>query len=121
MENTGSQFHSLVDEFYDIKGVAYRVQFVDEIEDEKGKYDVDAICDTKEKVISIKKGLGDRRIDEVLTHELGHAILAEVGLHQTSLNEDLEEIIVEAFATSLTSMFYLVKRKVYNKLSEDNE
>ena len=40
-----------------------------------------------------------------LIHEVGHAMFARVGLNQTEISSDIEEVIVENFATVMCENF----------------
>jgi len=48
-------------------------------------------------------------IMEVLLHEMGHALLFRLGLHNTSLPLDLEEIIVDNYARMMLEVFKISK------------
>lgn len=115
MANTQSSSHFIeFDEFYDVKGSAYRLEIVPFLDYED--HSADGYVDTENKTIKIKASLTDERKLAVLLHELGHAVLCEVGVHQTSLDTDLEEIIVEAMSSVISTNFNLVKRVLYNRL-----
>ena len=44
-------------------------------------------------------------VEATVLHEFGHAVLYRLGLLNTGLNHDLEEIIVDGIATCLTENF----------------
>jgi uncharacterized protein YjaZ len=47
----------------------------------------------------------DEQIYATLLHELGHAVFYRVGLHNTNVNPEVEEIIVDNIATVLVENF----------------
>lgn len=49
--------------------------------------------------------LGKDQLIQVLLHEIGHAIMDRLGLHQTNISSDACEVMVEGFATWLTENF----------------
>jgi len=70
-------------------------------------------CDKENKVIYICLVNNKSTLDKLHTfaHELGHAAWEESGLGQTSISGDLEEIIVQQFATVYLSVFKILFRK----------
>jgi len=44
-------------------------------------------------------------IHHTLLHEIGHAIFHRLGLHNCQLSSDLEEIIVDGYATALNELY----------------
>jgi Zn-dependent peptidase ImmA (M78 family) len=76
---------------YVIKGQKYQVKYVI-------LNDVMGLCDPNKHMIYIHKFLSKKDKELVLYHELGHALLFEIGLQQTSIPMDIHEIIVENFS-----------------------
>lgn len=66
------------------------------------------------KEIKIDKSLRGYESDHAHIHELGHALFERIGLSQTgisrALSGDLEEIIVDSFATVMVENFRLYPR-----------
>lgn len=81
----------MIKKSYNIKGVTYKVIITDKI-DSAGQ------CDPENKKIYIHSQMNKENKELTLYHELGHALLTEVGVIQTSVNADMQEIIVENFS-----------------------
>lgn len=65
---------------------------------------VEGLCVSSDKIIHIRERDPLSTI-ETLFHELGHALLNELGLNQTRLSQDVEEIIVEGYSRFLAKHF----------------
>ena len=63
------------------------------------------LCEHEEKTIYIHPDCPKDQLDQVLLHELGHALIDELRLHNTSFSIDVEEIIVEHFAVFMLKNF----------------
>lgn len=66
---------------------------------------------TEKKVILIDSGLSKDYQDQVLVHEIGHAVFSRVGIEQAKIHKDVEDIIVDNIATAITENFHLVPKK----------
>jgi len=62
------------------------------------------VCKEK-KIILIDNSINQDDFNATLIHELGHAMFKETGLNQTSIDSDLEEIIVENFSKIVCEVF----------------
>lgn len=93
-----------------IFGTKYKIVY----EDLSSK-DALGLCDTSKKTIFIcSKSKCHRRNKEVLhtlLHEIGHALIEETSLGQTGLTPEVEEIIVNSYATILTQLFNIKLKK----------
>jgi hypothetical protein len=68
---------------------------------EKGYY---GLASFKNRQIQLDKSLKGEELLQTFLHELGHAIFSEVGIHLTSVNHDIEEIIVDNFGKVLAKI-----------------
>lgn len=75
--------------------------------------DYDGIYDPIKKTISINKELkvNELALKTTILHEEGHAMFDILGLNQTSLSLDMQEIIVENFANFIIEHYKLTSRK----------
>jgi len=69
------------------------------------KEDACGMADYAKKIIRLDKSLQGEDRTQTLLHEVFHIVLARVGLNQTSLPHDLEELIVENLATAVVELF----------------
>lgn len=67
-------------------------------------------CDRQSFEILLNSELIEPLVGEVLLHEIGHAVFSRVGLLQC-VEHNIEEIIVDTFATAISENFKLVKKK----------
>ena len=89
-----------------ILGVKYKIKLQEMIES-YGEI-VSGTCDTSRKIILIcNTGQTEDDVFETFLHELNHAIYYETGLSFTSINADVEEIIVNQFAAVYMKLFKL--------------
>ena len=77
------------------------------------------VCFNDKKLIMINSDLSKDEFNQTLIHELGHAMFHAIGLHQTSIGYNLEEIIVENFSKIVVEKFN-VKLKGYEYKSLKN-
>ncbi len=90
----------------EILGTTYKVIIVKGLKDDENS-PVHGWCDKEKKTISIDADeKGDDFVDTFI-HEFCHAVFREAGMGQTSLHEDLEEIVVNQLAKCITKMFSL--------------
>lgn len=66
-----------------VKGVPYKIKFVDDLDDKEG------FCETKDKIIVIKKSEDKKEFIDTVVHELYHAYFSECGLESYSCDEIL--------------------------------
>lgn len=88
-----------------IKGQRYKIKHVQLIENE-GLY---GKCDFKNRFILIDENLKDDDFKSTFIHEIGHALLFEIGMCQ-AIHMDLHEIIVENYANELLKHFKIVPK-----------
>ena len=87
----------------DIFGLKYSVK--------RGKLEQGvAQCNYTDKTITVDPSQSGQKFDECIIHEIGNAIIDRVGGGSTSLNRDLEEIIVDSLAKVISENYRLVKR-----------
>lgn len=60
--------------------------------------------------IEINKNCPKEKYDEILLHELFHAVFNRSSLNQCNITSDAQEIIVDQFAKFITENFKLVKK-----------
>jgi Zn-dependent peptidase ImmA (M78 family) len=70
-----------------------------------------AYYDLDNKTITMDSSLKGELFMHVLLHEIGHAIFCRGGLQQTQISHDLQELIVEQFATVIAENFTLKPKK----------
>lgn len=87
----------------DIFGRTYKVLEKDEVIVE-GK-SVSGSCDVECGIIEINKHHTYPFKLRILAHECGHALWARIGLGETDIPENLEEIIVDTFGTYFVESF----------------
>ena len=63
-------------------------------------------CVFREKVIYLDADLKGYELDHTLIHEIGHSIIFRSSIYQ-SLNYELEEVLVDIYATALLDNFSL--------------
>ena len=92
-----------------IFGLDYKVKIVKELKDDDGNM-VDGLFCSKDAIISIDKDNKNKM--HTLIHEMGHAMFHRVSIGQTDINDQVEEIINNNWATLMTEVFDLkFKRK----------
>ena len=87
-----------------IFGKTYRVQIT------KQRPSGVADVNYKDRLIRIQETKDRQYFDECLVHEMGHATVERLGIHNAKLSSDLEEIICDAFAKVITENFRLVRK-----------
>lgn len=94
-----------------IFGKRILIKYKDILDEDTSELETQGIYDLDTSEITIRKNLkGDEKI-RVELHEYGHALIHRLGLHNTSINPDLEEIIVDGYARFLTETFILRYKK----------
>ena len=74
------------------------------------------LCRPAKKVIYVKKTQPHEEKMSTLLHELFHALFSELSFENTSLTDDMEELIVDHIARFVTKCFRLkIKRQVKHK------
>jgi len=87
-----------------IKGKKWKVKYLKRMKVDG--HDTDGYCDPKRRVIAIRdKAVNSNDYYRILMHEVLHAIWHESGLDNTNIGIDMEEVIVENFATALNEIF----------------
>ena len=66
-------------------------------------------CDQK-KHIAIDDSLKDFQLNQTIWHEFFHAVFYRVGLPQTKISNEVQEMIVENFATATVENAKMLKR-----------
>lgn len=90
-----------------IKGEIYKIKFKKVIISDEGK-PCYGITDLKKKIIYLESGLSEKDRMLIMVHEMFHVILCETHM---SLDEDLEESIVEALSTAVLEKFHIRFKK----------
>ena len=65
----------------------------------------EGLCDREEKVIYLDPSLSEANMIQTYLHEIFHAIWHRVSLNQTNIDPNLQEIIVDNFATWLAENY----------------
>lgn len=81
--------------FLDIKGRRYRLKIA------ALPPNIAGYCYPDRKLIELNSSLDSAGLLETLLHEMGHAIMFELHIDQTSIHRDLLEIVVEGFAQEI--------------------
>jgi len=66
---------------------------------------VNGVFDPEHNIIVLKSNLKHREKFRIFLHEVGHALLSRLGMHNTTLGHNLEELIVDSYATLLVEAF----------------
>ena len=72
-----------------------------------------ALCDKQTGEITLDENIKDDGIDSVsraLLHELVHAVFFRTGLDQTSIDDDLQEVICENIANCIGESFWIIPK-----------
>lgn len=88
-----------------ILGYEWRIEHVEDLTD--AGVPVDGLADHDTRVLSLDQSLKGKHRDHIFLHELNHCIFFELGLHNTKLSLDLEEVIVDNIAKGYLSIFNL--------------
>lgn len=85
------------------------IKFVPHVMDRQGNLAAGIFMrdDNGKEIIMISTEDNDthKAIVETLFHEISHSIIYRLGLHNTSLNHDIEEIIVDGIGVALAENF----------------
>ena len=76
-----------------------------------GDLKVDGLFDSSSKSIFVEISLPKEEKLQTFIHELGHALLWRVGVGQSNISQELEEMIVENYATMITETFNIRFKK----------
>lgn len=93
-----------------VGGISYQVYLMDKVEIE-GDSNYLGSCNTETSRIEIKRGLSEEKTEQVLIHELLHAIIEEA-----SIESDNEEFIVTQLAPVLHQV--LIDNKIIGALKK---
>jgi len=72
---------------------------------------VDGLFMSDKKLIMVEKALSKEEKTQTLIHELGHAVIWRCSITQSGLVPEVEEMIVDTYATMMTEIFNLRFRK----------
>jgi Zn-dependent peptidase ImmA (M78 family) len=89
---------------FKIKGKKWRICHKWNLLDDDGTH-VDGLCCVKKRIVYLDRSLVKEDKQSTLLHELFHALIYEIGLHQTSLTLDVEELIVENLSLFMLETF----------------
>lgn len=95
-------------ESINIFGADFKVQVVKDLRDDDGNR-VDGLFCAKTSTISIDKN--DKDPMHTLVHEMGHAMFYRVSVWQTGMEPQIEEIIVNNYASMMNEVFNLKFRR----------
>lgn len=94
-----------------IFGKKFRINVQNNLKDDEGNQ-VLGLFDPSRSVIHLDKDQDRKEMMHTLIHELCHAVCWRVSIRQSNLSEELEELIVDTFATMAVETFDLrFKRK----------
>lgn len=91
-----------------IKGNLWKIEYKWRLSQD-GKL-CDGLTDISNRVIYLSHGLGEEKFS-IFLHEYCHAIMAEVGLYHTKLDEATEEIICHNLSEELVKSFIFRKKR----------
>ena len=89
-----------------IFGKSYRIVEKPKVFDDDGTR-CEGLLDFDVGIISIESTMSSQQKTQTLLHEIFHATVKRLGMTQADLSDDLEEIIVDNFATVITEIFNL--------------
>jgi hypothetical protein len=72
---------------------------------------VDGYCDIKNREIVIAHDVKGQELERVFFHEVFHAICSEIGVQNTKVSPEMEEILVDNFSSWLVLNFDFRKKK----------
>jgi len=93
-----------------IFGKVYLITIVEQSINDKDE-DTDATIDFENNIIEITKKENNKNILHTILHELLHGVIERIGINQTDLSDNLEEVIVESFSTFLVDTFIIKFKK----------
>jgi len=82
------------------------------VKDLKSSEGAHGICKSEEKIIQINETDNIKLFVQTLLHELCHAVFSESAIHETSVHEDVEEIIVEQISKAIVANFKIKPKEV---------
>lgn len=92
-----------------IKGKEYKIIQINDIS--LNGEPAHGLVDYDKQIILIEKSASNESKLSTLIHELCHAVWYEIGLKQTSLTQDLEELLAENVCQVIMSNFRLTMKK----------
>jgi Zn-dependent peptidase ImmA (M78 family) len=95
---------------FTLKGKMWRVRYKAALQFEGVA--CDGLCNYSNRTITINQDLSKKERQDTFLHELFHAIIFEAHINRgTKFTEGLEEILCDAFADALTTLFNVRWRK----------
>ena len=88
-----------------IFGQRWKIVVTDELPEH-----VMGLCQKEEKKLYISKKINKEDVLHTLIHEMCHALIHRISLDQ-ALHHEMEEIIVDSFATMMTECFHISPKK----------
>jgi Zn-dependent peptidase ImmA (M78 family) len=99
----------LPDKIY-VLGQPIKIREIPNLKDKEGNH-VDGLYHSEKGLIEIDKRLKGKCRAFAFLHEYGHAVMDIIGAHNCALSPDLEEILVDNIARSISDNFILRLRK----------
>lgn len=90
-----------------IMGHSWKVYLTDKLPD-----NIDGLTTFNKKQIEIASVLDGESFAVCLIHEIGHAVLFELGMHLTGISPQVEELLVDAYAKSICKNFNRIKKLI---------
>ena len=87
-----------------VKGKRWKISHKWNLKDDHGIL-CDGLCEPKLKTVYLDRSLSKADKESALLHEVFHAVIYEVGLHQSSLTLDVEEMLVENLSLFVLETF----------------
>lgn len=89
----------------DIYGQEYDVVYVNNLQHPLGNGEVCGVCDDEASLISINNGMSDQMTACTVFHEMFHAYARRMGMENSGMSYELEEILADQFGKLLAENF----------------
>jgi len=89
----------------DVYGQEYVVKYVDTVLHPRTGEECCGVCDNEESTILINKTLSKELTDCTILHELFHAYSRRMGMENSGMSYELEEILADQFGKLLAENF----------------
>ena len=89
----------------DVYGQSYRVKYVDKVKSPFGDVECCGLCDSETSTIYLNNKMDDSLTSCTVLHELFHAYSRRMGMENSGMSHELEEILADQFGKLLSENF----------------